>query len=274
MQISDQWQLGVSVKHNRESIFKNHIFSIKVLDILLIRGDDDTVTTAFVTILLSHCTPHLFFLLLIYSAGRHKTLDAVSTCTFSWQPAVFEEWEEPTSCHSCVSPALLWHISEMQYLTNFLCPSPDEGRTGLWATDRLPEDTSILGASKLTESLFEKWHEDKWAQASCSARCITDIILPSMISHHMFYYRAIYLSLLCCRRWAFLGASYCLHSASFCWQGDDILQFEISFQFSECGLKVLKVIQGYIGTSAMLSNDSCVSGLICRAQRGGHHQIL
>lgn len=126
----------------------------------------------------------------VYSGGR-QTLDAVSTCTISWQHTVLEKWKESTSCHSCASPALLWHIFETLYLTNFFCPSASEG----WACGQLMPAWrhQFWGASKLT-SFLKNWHEDKWTQSGCSKWRIVDIILPLMISHHVFYYLAIYLS--------------------------------------------------------------------------------
>lgn len=86
----------------------------------------------------------------VYSGGR-QTLDAVSTCTISWQHTVLEKWEESTSCHSCASPALLWHIFETLYLTNFFCPSASEG----WACGQLMPAWrhQFWGASKLTSFL-------------------------------------------------------------------------------------------------------------------------
>lgn len=73
-----------------------------------------------------------FFPRLIYSRGR-PTLDAVSTCTISWQHTVFEEREESTSCRPCDSPALLWHIFGLLYLTDISCSPADEG----WACGQL-----------------------------------------------------------------------------------------------------------------------------------------
>lgn len=47
---------------------------------------------------------------------------------------------------------------------------------GLWATDVCLKRHPLWAISKLTDSLFERWHEDKWAQADCGEWCIIDII--------------------------------------------------------------------------------------------------
>lgn len=51
-----------------------------------------------------------------------------------------------------------------------------------------------------------------------------------------------------------------------CWRGIDVLQFETSFHFTDCVLKVLQLIQAYMRTAVytepvMLNNDHYVSGL-------------
>lgn len=102
-------------------------------------------------------------------SGGRQTLDTVSTCILFWQHTVSEEWEESTSC-------LQWHIFEVLTLTDFSCPPADEG----WYCGQLtPAWRRIhFWASKLTDSLFERCHEDKWAQAGCGEWSIMDIILP------------------------------------------------------------------------------------------------
>lgn len=63
----------------------------------------------------------------------------------------------------------LWQISAAHLLMNDL---PVGNWLPAW---RL---ISLGGISKLTDSLFERWHEDKWEQLYCGEWCITDIILP------------------------------------------------------------------------------------------------
>lgn len=137
-------------------------------DIVTSGGANDTVTSDFVTsFALMLCTRLLLFFS-IYSGGK-QALDAFSSSTVT----VSEEREESTSC---VSPALLWNIFEMLF-DRYLLPTC-WWMSCLWATDACLKTHQFGGISKLTDSLFERWHEDKWAKPYCGEWCITDIILP------------------------------------------------------------------------------------------------
>lgn len=143
-------------------------------DIVTRRGAENT-DTCFLPLFCSHSLSD-FFVFLQYTLEECKHLTLLAHAQFPDGMLCLRSERNPQAVGP-VFPLLhcdiflrcsIWQISAVHLLKS-------DGPVGNW---RLPEDASIFGASKLTDSLFERWHEDKWAQAGCGEWCIMAIILP------------------------------------------------------------------------------------------------